>query len=733
MSAGLSLLLIWPLLPAQAASDSMASSPTARLRQHPWMLFNGSDLPAVRAKAQAEPLLASCLSRLKALAQAEEGSKTWAQLEARAFVWQLDRQPAMAEQAAALLAKSAAEDPAAFYRKADFHYLAQPLRAMALAWDWLYQTLTPEQRSEILPGLEKWVRVAYEHTEKQWWREASYNVGAIPVAGYGLLALAIRHESGDEVVQRAYREAVRRIAQNYFPNAWRPSGICYEGPNYAIVGLRYPSVLAEALRRSGGPDLFGDSGARQAMQYLTYQWMPMNACTPIGDNTTYGRRTFAAEYLLGLGLTGDRAGLWTWKTYADRRSLDPLITYLWYPVGLSSHDPVAAALPTSRCFEITPNRDGYVFSRSRWNNPQAAFFAFTTRYEPCNHQHYDMNAFLFGGCGTLFATHRLLYPYGHKHQGVDYEHNHVVITGAAWPSNNLRSCGDDNSTEGFLVGLGLGPVADYVRGDAKWSYRDNHVLTSNPAIRADRTCLFVKPGPSPYLLVVDDIQFTHVKRDYDWLWHAPLLPITGKGTCADPLVIAAKDAHCAVAFLHPAEPAVTVAPAENLAGGTTLNRIAVRQNGIRVQYVMLASVQRAANDRPKIEARPVECRNPTAWAAAVTLPDGSRDCITWQSEEDRVQRGSPLKSGDLETDGLLAMVRVKDGKVVGYVLGEGTYLRWKRQVLAQVRPRRQPARTAARRSVCVSAALGDVKVTGGRRPRENLPPLPAGNVQTYRP
>ena len=156
------------------------------------MLFGEKDLPAVRARGEGEPLVAECLTRLKALAEAEDGKDTWARLEARALVWQLDRQPAMAARAADLLAKCAAEDPVEFYRTAAFDDQADPLRAMALAWDWLFESLTPEKRKAVLAGLETWVRAAFDHAERQWWREASYNVGAIPVAGYGTLALAIR-------------------------------------------------------------------------------------------------------------------------------------------------------------------------------------------------------------------------------------------------------------------------------------------------------------------------------------------------------------------------------------------------------------------------------------------------------------------------------------------------------------------------------------------------------------
>ena len=694
---------------------------------HPFMLFSRAEVSGLAKRKQAQPLLAECWQKLKDLAEAPDARRGWpGQLEARALLWQLEGDAKMGDRAVAgMRAALERDDPAEFYKRANFHRQAAPLRALALGWDWLHGHMTPEQRAEVLPRLEKWCEAVYEHTEKQWWREAAYNVGAIPIGGLGLLATAIRADSAHPQAQMWYREATRRIAQNFFPTSWKPSGICYEGPNYAIVGLRYVAPFAEALRRAGACDLMGSSGARHAMQYLMHQWMPQEGCAPIGDNTSYGRRTFAAEYLLGLARTRDRAGLWTWLEYTDRRRLDPLMAYVWFPAALKPLSPAEAKLPAWKYFEVTRHRAGYVFSRSRWCDPAAGFFAFTTRFEKCNHQHYDMNSLLLGAFGTLFATHRDLYPYGHEDHGVDHEHNMVVVDGGGWAAHDPRnSCGHQNSTDGTLVGLALGPLADYVRGDAKWSYRDNSILNSNPAIRAERACLFVKQGAAPYLLAFDDIHYRNDAHRYDWHWHAPELPIRGAGTVADPLVISAKGGRCAIRFLRPAKPEVAVKPIEvgRRRRRGSLQRIAVTQRGKRVQYVALATLAKAGSADPAVTPVEVKSTAPVAGAVKVALPDGNVDTIAWQSEEDRVQAGAPLSAVGLETDGLMAMVRLRAGRVAGYVLGEGTYLRWNGAVLVE-----------SKQPVCVTADGSGAQVFGRRRAREGLPPLKPAGVRAVTP
>ncbi len=118
----------------------------------------------------------------------------------------------------------------------------------------------------------------------------------------------------------------------------------------------------------------------------------------------------------------------------------------------------------------------------------------------------------------------------------------------------------------------------------------------------------------------------------------------------------------------------------------------------------------------------MKCESPSAAGAQVRLADGSVDQLAWQSEEVYEQRGSDLACGQLQTDGLAAMVRVKNGKVTGYVLGEGTYLKWGDKVLVQ-----------AKESVCVTADKDGVKVSGRRQARKGLPTVEPVGVKTFRP
>jgi hypothetical protein len=391
--------------------------------------------------------------------------------------------------------------------------------------------MTDEERAAVLGGIERWNAALYDHTESWWWREAGYNCGAIPVGAQGILLTAIQAESRHPEFRRWYDAAYRKVSRNYFPQTWRASGVCNEGPGYAHYH-KNPMLFLEAVRRTGGPDLIAETGAVNAMHYLRHQWMPQGGCGPVGDNTEYGRRVFQSIYLFGIRELGDRAGLWTFERFTDPDRISPLELFLFYPDGLQPVSPGTLDLPVSYYFEIDRNRAGNVFARNEWDSDQAHWFSFVTRFAEANHTHYDMNTFLFTAFGEPFATHANVWGYSHEHHGVDFEHNIVIVDQGGMPAKDRPSAGDDGSIRGFMTGVGLGHFADYVRGDARLSYADRSIRGSPPAERANRSAVFVKQGANPYVVVADDIQKDRDEHDYHRQWWTEAREITGRGTPA---------------------------------------------------------------------------------------------------------------------------------------------------------------------------------------------------------
>lgn len=699
---------------------------------HPGIVFCKSELPALRLRAKSGGLAGEAWSRVRRLAASEsrslatvkeavgrEGSRLAEQLEAMALVYQVEQDEALGRRGLAILENVAgAIDPDEFHRVVDSDFFATEHwpKAFARAWDWLQPLMTEVSRARLLAALEHWNAALFRHTESWWWRDAGYNCGAIPVGAQGILLSSIQGESRHPDLSRWLAECFRKISRNYFSETWRANGICNEGPGYAHYHNN-PTLFAEAVRRLGGPDIIPSSGAVNAMHYLRHQWMPQGGCGPVGDNTNYGRRVFQPIYLFGIRETQDAAGLWTFEKYADLDRINPTNVFLHWPDGLQPASPAQSDLPVSEYFEIDPNRAGYIFARNQWDNDRASWFVFTTRYADSNHTHYDMNSFLFTAFGEQFATHENVFSYSHRHHGADLEHNIIIVDQGGMPiADNPGSAGDDGSILGFMTGAATGHFADYARGDAHASYADRSVREDTPAVRADRSALFVKQGPCPYVFLADDMLRSGKEHEYHWQWYTRARSVAGQGTFDDPFVFAGEQAKCRLAFHTPTAPEhdFGLVKGEEPRSRIELGLLRVHQRGARVRYLAVAAASRNGEGDPVLRAGPVPTGAEGACSIVVEC-GGYSDLIVWQPEETADAPGRLITCGPLKTDALLAMVRTAaGGKVLGYVLGDGRVLEFAGSVLARSSP-----------GFSVSADSAKVMAWGRRRARQNLPPLPA--------
>lgn len=699
---------------------------------HPGIVFSAGEIESLRRRTQGGGMPGEAWKRVLRAAAApaasaltvkaavgREGQRLAEQLESMALVYQVEGDEAAGRRAVGVFEDAAlGVDAVEFHRAVDSDFFATEHwpKAFAHAWDWLQPLLTDGQRARLLVALEAWSAALFQHTESWWWRDAGYNCGAIPVGAQGILLCAIRGESRHPQYQHWLSECFRKISRNYFPETWRASGICNEGPGYAHYH-KNPTMFAEAMRRLGGPDIIADTGAVNAMHYLRHQWMPQGGCGPVGDNTEYGRRVFQPVYLFGIRELRDKAGLWTWEKYADLDRINPMEVFLYWPDGLEPASPGTLDLPTSHYFEIDANRAGYLFARNRWDDERANWFVFTTRHDNANHTHYDMNSFLFTAFGEQFATHENIYGYSHPHHGADIEHNIVIVGEGGMPANDRpNSAGDDGSIYGFMTGVVAGHFADYARGDARASYADRSVDGSQPAIRADRAALFVKQGPNPYVVIADDIQRSEEENEYHWQWYSPARKMGGLGTFESPFLIGGVEASCRLAFHTPEIPVSSFRTVlkESARNRVELGLLRVNLKGVRVNYLAVAAAHRHGEPEAELRRGPdVEGAQGAASLAAQGI--GYEDLIVWQPEESPEAGGRAIQCGGLRTDALLAMVRIGiSGEVLGFVLGDGRSLSFNGQVLAR-----------SEAGFSVSASADKTVVTGPRRARQNLSPLAA--------
>ena len=134
-----------------------------------------------------------------------------------------------------------------------------------IAYDWLYDALTPAERTRMREGAERRSLRGYlDVTTREptpFWLTATMNWNTVTNGGATMLALALGEDS-------ALSERVLTLAAPAMAHYWNhleEDGAWAEGTGYWTYGHRYAFIAADALRRAGRPEgaeYLGRPGAR---------------------------------------------------------------------------------------------------------------------------------------------------------------------------------------------------------------------------------------------------------------------------------------------------------------------------------------------------------------------------------------------------------------------------------------------------------------------------------------
>ena len=133
------------------------------------------------------------------------------------------------------------------------HYLdvGEMTLALSIGYDWLYELLTPDERSLIERAIvDKGLKPSYQG--KQWWITGSNNWNPVCHAGMvaGALAVAdLEPALAEKTVRRALENLPRSMKAGYAPNGAYP-----EGPMYWGYGTEFTAVLLAMLDAAFGED-----------------------------------------------------------------------------------------------------------------------------------------------------------------------------------------------------------------------------------------------------------------------------------------------------------------------------------------------------------------------------------------------------------------------------------------------------------------------------------------------
>jgi hypothetical protein len=134
-----------------------------------------------------------------------------------------------------------------------------------IAYDWLYDALTPAERTRLREGVERRsLRGSLDVTTREktpFWFTATMNWNTVTNGGATMLALALGEDS--QLSGPVLNLAAPAMA--HYWNHLEEDGAWAEGTGYWTYGHRYAFIAADALRRAGRPegaDYLGRPGAK---------------------------------------------------------------------------------------------------------------------------------------------------------------------------------------------------------------------------------------------------------------------------------------------------------------------------------------------------------------------------------------------------------------------------------------------------------------------------------------
>lgn len=282
----------------------------------------------------------------------------------------------------------------------------------AIAYDWLYQDLSPDERRFLRQGAEKRALKPYlEALRKEtWFYTSENNWNTVCNGGAALLALALQGESrlSEEVLAKSVP------GMDHYWGHLAKDGGWDEGTGYWAYGHRYAFLAAEALRRSGRPggqERFDLPGTRNT-GYFPIAFNPgRKASVSFGDSNS--RADDAIYYLLGRTYKNPDF-IW----YQDLQDF-PVVAHGWPQAALALlWRPIGEDWLPEKARHFTPTLDPVaLFPSIGWafmapSQPDPPFYlGFKNGTLAANHTHLDLNHVTVGWKETLLAVEFGSRPY----------------------------------------------------------------------------------------------------------------------------------------------------------------------------------------------------------------------------------------------------------------------------------------------------------------------------------
>jgi hypothetical protein len=393
------------------------------------------------------------------------------------------------------------------------HFLdtAEMMDALAIGYDWLYDSLTPAERRTISSAIvEKGLRVAgdaYDHDRYFWTHDNTTNWNTVCNGSILMASLALAEPTGSDASEVAATSALARsMAEKSFVHFkqglahYAPDGAIDEGPTYWHYATAYAIRTIACLESACGEDfdLCSLPGLSNTGDFALAMIGPTGKLFNFADS---GPTLDSAPELFWLARHFNRPTC-AWKQRhllnQDRTNVSVFDLIWWNNPGTEAG---LAGMPLVRKFESSAP---FVTMRSSWSDPLASFVAIMAGYNASHHTHLGMGNFVYDWGGVRWVS--LLGPDNYDLPGYfDVAQGNESPRWRYYRNNSqgqnvITFAGRDQDCNGRGVilesQLDDAKYTNYVILDLSSGYRSSHLARMRRGI-----CLFRESGS---LLVQDE-------------------------------------------------------------------------------------------------------------------------------------------------------------------------------------------------------------------------------------
>jgi len=520
------------------------------------------------------------------------------------------------------------------------------------AYDWTYDLFADAERKKVEEVMRIRARQFFDHLKnRRRFHTDPYESHAGRTIGFlGEVSLEFIHEWPEA---KEYLRYVLTNFWNVYPAWGKEDGGWHEGPSYWSYYMGFALHFIVPLRNLTGIDLLRKPFFRNTPYYKLYTNPPYAKISPFGDGEHNGPNASMGQLMYWFGaLLGEPRFVW----YAEAMNTGPgnsIIGFLTGDANLRGKPP--ADLPDSRYFPGV----GLVSMHSALGNPgeDVHLLFHGDPYGAISHAHADQNAFTLEAYGEPLAIASGYYPwYGSDHHRNWQWHSRSsnTITFDGGEGQNIRS----TASRGDIIAFGEGRFFDYALGDASPAYEG----------KLDRALRHVINIGGGVFLIFDDLA-SPVPRTYEWRLHA-----------LDEMVID-EDKDEVIVTRGDATLRAVLSAATGLRYEQTDEIPWPPEDDSPPQWHLTASSDEKASSYWFLTALVPSKGGPESGIRRIST-DTAAGCSVSLGNAEVIAVFRPagvtgvMRTGKIESDGNVAVVRVENGKVVGAFRQGGTFIRY---------------------------------------------------------